>query len=505
MRKVLTPEQMRSSDAAYGMAHGGTYELMEAAGSAVARTALRIAGRVYGTRVSVICGKGNNAGDGFVAARRIKEEGGHAVIIAVEDPSKLTGDAQFAFERLRGVPIFGLTAIDHQLERSDLVIDAIFGTGYRPPLAAEARRAIASIASSGKPVISIDIPSGVDARNGSAGDEAVRADITVALAALKTGHLLGRGRTLSGAIEIAEIGIDDAALVSDTSVPDASDVATALPPRPGDSHKRSVGKVLVIAGSSGMSGAAVLAALGAYRSGAGLVKMAVPQGIAAAIDMAVLEALTIGLPDTANGSIASSAADQVLDLSTSMDAVVLGPGIGREDETSELVRKIVSRLEKPLVLDADGLTPFASDPEALLERNSPTVITPHAGELARLISVGAEQLNEDRIAAATQTATRTGSFVVFKGPGTVVAAPDGRVAIIDKGGPVLATAGTGDVLSGIVGTLLTRSDPFTSAYAGAWLHGRAGDLLFERRGSRGSMASDLLRVLPQVLAEVERA
>lgn len=505
MKKVLTPDQMRAADTAYGQTHGGTYDLMESAGSAVARTALRVAGGAYGTRVLVVCGKGNNAGDGLVAARRIKQAGGHAVVVLIEDPSRLAGDALAAFEKLRGVRVHSLPALDDLLRRSDLVIDAMFGTGFKPPLPTEMVRVAAEIAQSGKPVISIDIPSGVDARTGDADQAAVRADLTVVLAALKPGHLLGKGKVLSGALQVAGIGLPEDSLISETHVPEAHDVARAFPPRPPNAHKRSVGKVLVVAGSSGMSGAAVLAAQGAYRSGTGLVRMAVPENLVSAIDLAVLEALTVGLPATSAGSIASSAVDQVLELSMSVDAVVLGPGIGRDDETSEFVRKIVPRLEKPLVLDADGLSPFTSDPGSLLERHSPTVITPHAGELARLLSADAELLNTDRITAAMSAAKRTGAVVVFKGPGTVVAGPDGRVAIIDRGGPELATAGTGDVLSGIIATLLTRSDPFTSAYAGAWLHGRAGDLLNERTGSQGSVASDLVRVLSEVLEELARA
>lgn len=505
MKKVLSPEQMQAADAAYGQTHGGTYDLMESAGSAVARTALRVAGGVYGTRVLVVCGKGNNAGDGFVAARRIREAGAHAVVILIEAPRSLAGDARAAFEKLRGVPVHFLPSLDDLLRRSDLVIDAIFGTGFKPPVPAEVARAIASINHADKPVISVDIPSGVDARTGSADPAAIRADLTVALATLKPGHLLGKGKTLSGALQVADIGLPDASLISEVHVPEVHDVAKALPARAPQAHKRSVGKVLVVAGSSGMSGAAVLAAMGAYRSGTGLLKMAVPKDLVSAVDSAVLEAITVGLPATSSGSIASSAVDQVLEMSMTVDAVVLGPGLGREDETSEFVRKVVPRLETPLILDADGLNPFASDPGSLLERHAPTVVTPHAGELARLLSNEADRLNDDRVTAATGAAKQTGAVVVFKGPGTVVASPDGRVAIIDRGGPELATAGTGDVLSGVIATLLTRSDPFTAAYSAAWLHGRAGDLLHERTGSRGSIARDLVEALPAVLAELARA
>jgi len=449
MLPVLTPDEMAAVDAA---APEPVSVLIGRAGAAVAREALAVLGGAYGRRVVVVAGKGNNGNDGREAARRLRRRGVRVLVV----------DAADAPERLPA---------------ADLVIDAAYGTGFR----GEYRGPDPG----GAPVLAVDIPSGVVGLTGAAAGEAVRADRTVTFAALKPGLLFHPGRALAGEVVLADIGLDTSG--ARIHVVEAADVAAWVPPRPPDAHKWQAALV-VAGGSPGMTGAAHLVARAAQRTGAGMVRVGSP-GIEYDAGLPT-EAVGIGLPVAGwDGTVLAEA--------TRAGAVVLGPGLGRSAPNEAAVHHVASSARVPLLVDGDGLTLLGDHvAEVVSRRSAPTVLTPHDGEFARL--TGAPP-GEDRIAAARDLAAETGAVVLLKGPTTVVAHPDGRVRLSTSGDARLATAGTGDVLAGIVGGLLGQGvDAFDAAAAGAWLHGRAAC----EGPVRGLVASDVVDGLPAVLAEM---
>jgi len=496
---------MRGADQATIDSGVSSFELMQSAGRAVGRAAVAMMGGAYGRRITVVCGKGNNAGDGMVAATYLHRRGALVSAILIDDPSRLTGDAATAFRQLPPglVSTFDAVALDHETARSLLVVDALFGTGFRGALEGTAAEAAQIVNDSAAAVLSIDIPSGVNGETGAISGIAIRATKTITLAAMKTGLLLNPGAAFAGDVEVADIGITTHDIEGAASMPTAADVAQVLPPRLSTSHKRSVGKVLVVAGSRGMSGAAVLAATAALRTGAGLVWAAVPRSIAAQVDQSAAEVVVADLPQTPDGSIEPSAAPQVMELAAQADAIVLGPGLGGEIETKQFVHKVVRELGKPKILDADAINAFAGHSE-LLAAAGPAVITPHAGELAALLGTSSAEIDESRIECTRQAAGLTGTTVLLKGAPTLVADPWSKLVFVNAGTSILATAGTGDVLAGVIAALAAGGAPlFKASWAGAWLHGMAGRVVGELQGDRGMLASDLLKALPEVIREVE--
>jgi hydroxyethylthiazole kinase-like uncharacterized protein yjeF len=442
---VVTPEEMAAVDAA---APEPVEVLVGRAGGAVARAALRRLGGAYGRRVVVVAGKGNNGADGREAARRLRRSGARVTVLDAGG-----GHAE--------VP------------PCDLVIDAAYGTGFRgrwrPPRPG------------GAPVLAVDIPSGVDGRTGEAADDVLAAVGTVTFAALKPGLLLGRGPELAGEVHVADIGLDvgtaTAGLVTD------GDVHGWLPSRPRDAHKWQAA-VWVVAGSPGMGGAATLVARGALRAGAGYVRLSTPG--AASDDVAPLEAVGRPLPGEAW-------ADEVLADVDRFRAVVVGPGLGRGEDVAAEVRRLVHRCPVPVVVDGDGLAALGSDETATA--GAGTVLTPHDGEYRRL---GGRLPGPDRLGAARDLAGATGAVVLLKGSTTVVADPGGQVLLAAAGDSRLATAGTGDVLSGVVGAFLAAGvDPLRAAAGAAHVHGRAAALGW----ARGFVAGDLPELLPAVLEQ----
>lgn len=444
MIPVLTPEEMAAVDAA---APEPVEVLIGRAGAAVAREALELLEGAYGRRVVVVAGKGNNGADGRAAAVRLRRRG---VRVSVVDAA--AGPAALA--------------------PCDLVVDAAYGTGFRgtwePPDPGDA------------PVLAVDVPSGVDGRTGEAAGPVLAAERTVTFAALKPGLLLGRGPELAGEVRVADIGLDVGGAT--TALVEDADVAAWLPGRPREAHKWQAA-VWVVAGSPGMTGAAALAARGAQRVGAGYVRLSTPGGAPGA--GAPLEAVGTPLP-------AAGWAADVLDGVERFAAVVVGPGLGRDDGTAAEVRRLVDRCPVPVVVDGDGLAALGEHPS--LRRS--TVLTPHDGEHARLTGAAP---GPDRVAAAGDLARAAGCFVLLKGSTTAVAAPDAGVFLVTAGDARLATAGTGDVLSGAIGGLLAQGvDPGRAAAAGAHLHGRAAHL----GPVRGLVAGDLPDLLPAALASV---
>ncbi len=499
--------------------------LMESAGRAVAEAVLVELSFARPGDVLVVCGGGNNGGDGLVAARHLQQIGVPVRVALVGVRGRLAPDAAANLARAKAVEV-PIETGPVRTAGAALVVDALLGTGstraVEGPVAVAIRRIEA--ARPAVRVVAVDLPSGLDADTGQIRGVAVSADATIAIGLPKLGLALEPGRTLAGRILVARIGIADSApgVRPGAALWTEAAAASRLPDRPNDGHKGRFGHVLVVAGARGTTGAAALAALAAARSGAGLVTIACPAGVNDVLEGKCTEPMTVPVPDTAGGSFSLEALEPILALARARDVVALGPGIGRSAETQKLVRELVAEATRPLVLDADGLFPFSTGVRggrrdgdtwsALKARTAATILTPHPGEAARLLGVSAAQINVDRVGAARRLAERAGAVVVLKGAATVVTAPDGRALVTPTGSPALATGGTGDVLTGVIAALLAqapfereirgrkeRVDPFEIAALGAWLHGRAGDQAAARRGRAGLLAGDVVEELPAAL------
>ena len=493
MRPLPTPQEMGAADAAAISAGTPAEVLMDRAGRALAREVLHVAHRRYGLRVALVCGKGNNGGDGFAAARALAREGVAAGCLFVGDLAAVKGAAAHHLGLLRAergrVDSFSSDA----LADADVVVDALFGTGFRGLAEGCAAVAIESMNGSDAPVVAADIPSGVDGETGAAEGPCVQAEATVAMGAQKIGTAVGRGAALAGRVVVADIGIP--VEEGSTFMVEGVDVADVLPARPPDAHKRSGGAVAVLAGSDAMTGAAALAASGAMRMGAGYVTVGSTGGAVSALQGLLPEVLAqvIAVEDHLGPDSLNSFAD-VLEKA---DALALGPGLGRGDAQRELVDRALAEVDVPMVLDADGLNVLEGHTSALERRSAPTVVTPHPAELARLLGTDTEKIQADRLSAVRSAAQGFGCIVLLKGFRTLVARPDGVAVVNPTGGPELATAGTGDVLTGALGALLAaKVDPFEAAWAAAYVHGLAGSLAAEQLGTSGVVAGDVADMLP---------
>ncbi|HET8538264.1 MAG TPA: NAD(P)H-hydrate dehydratase [Anaeromyxobacter sp.] len=484
--------------------------LMDRAGRAVAESALELA--APSGRFVVVCGAGNNGGDGYVAARLLRAAGRDTRILALAPPEKLSADARAVREQAEraGVPIDEageLAAVDAGV--GDVVVDALLGTGLaRAPEGALAG-AIARIEAArvaGARVLAVDVPSGLSADTGRPLGACVRADRTVTFGFQKRGLVLYPGATHAGEVIVADIGIPaEAARRVPVGCELLSEVEARLlvPPRAPDAHKGDAGRLLVLAGSAGKTGAAHLALLGALRGGAGLVTLAARPDVLPFALAGRPEAMSAALDG--KGPLARADLSTLLALAKDVDAIAVGPGIPRGKETAELLRAFLSRAKKPAVVDADGLNALAEAPAAIAELGVPLVLTPHPGEMARLCGNTIDDVQADRIGAATGRAKAWGVTVVLKGARTVVADPEGPPAVVATGNAGLATGGTGDVLAGLCGALLAGGlPPPAAARAAAWVHGRAGDLAARRFGERGLVAGDLGEALGAVWAEWRR-
>ncbi|MFM7616045.1 MAG: bifunctional ADP-dependent NAD(P)H-hydrate dehydratase/NAD(P)H-hydrate epimerase [Actinomycetes bacterium] len=507
MEPILTPAEMAEADRRTIAAGTAFDTLVGRAGRAVARAVLAELGGAYGRRVVLVCGKGDNGADGRVAAAALEARGVRCDVF----------DLEVGVDRGRAT---------RAIDRADALVDAMYGTGFRGALEGDAAWFAEMTGRAEVPVVAVDIPSGVDGGTGSVEGVAVRATRTVSFAAWKPGLLAEPGRTHAGTVTIADIGIDLGAAGADPplALVTAADVAAWFPVRAADAHKWSTGPLMVVGGSPGMEGAPTLAAMAALRTGSGIVWAATPTPdpelccetvartteILQSSDASSADGLPFGVevvrhpvpaePDGPSaGSLGPAAVDAVLAASPRFGALVVGPGLGTAPSVGPAVRRLLAECDRPLLLDADALTALAGDPAPMRARAAaglPSVLlTPHEGEFARL----GGPIGPDRVAAARRLAADTGTTVLLKGPTTVVADPDGRALVVDAGGPWLATAGTGDVLSGLAGSLLARGLPPLRAGAGAaWLHGRAADVA----GHTSLVAGDLVGALPTVLRPV---
>ena len=472
-------------------------ELMERAGAGLAELVQRVAPT---GAIVVVCGKGNNGGDGFVCARLLRRLGREARVLLIGSPDELQGDARTNYERLEGAAPEPFDAA--ALAGAAAVVDAILGTGFAGEAREPAAGAIEAInrVSSGEAtaVVACDVPSGVDASTGEVHGAAVRADATVTFHASKPGLWIAPGKARAGAVEVVGIGIPAGGPADAQLGLIAARVSHAIPRRGRESTKFAAGSVLVCGGSLGLTGAPCMASEAAMRAGAGYVTAFVPGSLNLIFESRLLEVMTVPLPDS-DGSLEPGGAAAVLERAR-LGALVLGPGLGRRPGAFELARTLARDASSPLLLDADGLNAHAGDLPALASRAAPTVITPHAGELARLLESDSKAIDARRLDSVRTAAARAGAIVVLKGDDTLVADPDGRVGVSRGGAPALATAGTGDVLSGVTGAYLAkRMDPFTAACAAVLVHATAGRLAARTVGTEGVIAGDVIEALPQAL------
>jgi hydroxyethylthiazole kinase-like uncharacterized protein yjeF len=510
MKPVLTPEEAGALDRETQARGVPAEALMERAGRAGARAARELAGGAYGRRAVVVCGKGNNGGDGLVAARHLAGWGVRTSVVLLEAAGELREPAASNARRLAETPdvrvrMFDERGLERELSRADVAVDAVFGTGFRGMPEDEWASAIASLNGAGAPVVAVDIPSGVNGGTGAVEGEAVRADLTVTFGAPKLGAVLMPGAERAGIVRVADIGFPEDLLAGRAWLTEPADVAAWLPSRDADSHKRASGVLVVVAGSRAMTGAARLIALAAGRIGAGLVTVAAPEGATPTIQAGLTEPTFLPLPETDRGAVAREAVEPLLETLEGADAVAIGPGLTTEEATAGFVREVVRRSPAPLVLDADGLNAFTGDGAGLRGRRADAVLTPHAGEFARLTGVKPRDLDADRPRHVRALASQSNAVALLKGSRTVIAEPGGRLLVNVTGSPVLATAGTGDVLTGTIGGLLARGvGPAEAAAAGAYLHGLAG-LFAGRDLGEGVLAGDVLAHLPEAVVHVERA
>jgi ADP-dependent NAD(P)H-hydrate dehydratase / NAD(P)H-hydrate epimerase len=513
--KITTAAEMREIDRASSEKFGvPSLTLMENAGSAVAQFILQ--NYREAERIAIVCGKGNNGGDGFVVARKLHSTGRVVEVLLLASPAELKGDAAAMFERLPVRPVVLQTSQELQAESSrslancGLIVDALLGTGFKPPVKGLYAEAIAAMNSVGKPVVAVDIPSGAesDAMTAQAGGGITRADAIVTFTAPRPAQVFGE--LARGPLIVAPIGSPGAAIESKLKleVTTARDLAELLAPRPMDSNKGMYGHVLIVGGSLGKSGAAAMAGMAALRAGAGLVTVATAKSALPNVAGFAAELMTEPLPETDTGGIAVASAKngKLQQLASTMTVVAIGPGIGRHPETVEFVREAVRTLKCPLVIDADGLNAFDGKTELLDGSKRALVLTPHPGEMSRLVGTTVKTVQADRLGVARTFARDHKLVLVLKGNLTVIALPDGTAWVNPTGNPGMATGGTGDILTGMTAGILAQmpNDAARAAVAATYLHGLAGDVAAESMGEHSLVATDLLTGLPGAFRRATR-
>ena len=493
----LDAEEMRATDR-WAIEDRGvpSLDLMETAGRAVAEAA---AERAASGSAAIVCGKGNNGGDGLVAARILAEMGFEADALLLAGSDGLSGDARVNLERFPAARRVDPADVPAALESAGVVVDAIFGTGFAGAPRDPAAPAIEAINGAAAPVVAIDVPSGVNASTGEVEGTAVAADLTVTFHAPKLGHWIAPGKGHRGELRVVPIGIPEGApTVSRTGL--IGERILGLPPRrSAGSTKFSSGQVVIVGGSRGLTGAVCLAAMGAVRAGAGYATVAVPGDLERIFEVKLTEVMSVGCASR-DGFLRPAASGQILGAAERAGCVVLGSGIGREQATQRLIKELTERVEAPMVLDADGLNAHAGRIDGLAERRAPLVLTPHAGEMGRLLQIDAEAVEAKRLETARDAARRSGAVVLLKGDDTIVTDAE-RTAVNPVSSPQLATAGTGDVLAGMIGALIARGlEPFTAACAATIAHSRAGRAAGDRIGDDSVVAGDVIDSIPAGLA-----
>jgi hydroxyethylthiazole kinase-like uncharacterized protein yjeF len=519
---VFTAAEMRALDArAIRELNIPGARLMEAAGTGAARLIARRFGPLRGRRVVILCGKGNNGGDGFVVARRLRAVGARVDVFLLGRRREVRGDAADALRRYAGrvaeiTAEAELDAVERAVGGAHVVVDALLGTGVdgmARGLGASAIERLNHLTGAGEdrpphpPVVALDLPSGLSADHGIPTGPTVRATLTATFGGYKRALLLEPAASWAGEVVVIPLGLPAGETERDvaTFLLEDGDARGALARRPADAHKGQYGHLLVVAGSRGKTGAAALAARAALRSGAGLVTVATPASQQPIIATLGVEHMTHALPETAAGALAKAALGPIRELTAGMDAVALGPGLSLHPEAQALARALVADLPRPMVVDADALSALAGHLDILAGAPGPRVLTPHPGEMARMLGVTVAEIQSDRIEGTRAFAVKHRVWLVLKGARSVVAAPDGRVWLNPTGNPGMAKGGSGDVLTGMAGAFLARGlTPTAALQAAVYFHGLAGDLGRAERGEEGLLASDIVEAIPRALSPASR-
>jgi NAD(P)H-hydrate epimerase len=503
--RVATAREMRDIDKAAIRGFGiGSPILMERAGLSVAS---KIAELYPKKKIIALCGSGNNGGDGIAAARNLHNMGFRAAILMLADKKALSPGcaAQYEIAKRCGVPIGFRKSLSEKDIHGAVVIDAVFGIGLARPVKGSIAAVFDLINKSQTPVVSVDISSGISSDTGEVMGEAIKAACTITFGLPKRGHFLYPGAEYTGRLFIEDIGFPSQLLVSERikSSLIGEDIMSLIPQRQRYSHKGDYGHVLIIAGSRGKTGAALMAAKACLRSGAGLVTLGVPGSLMDIFQGRVVEEMTLPLPDDGKGMLSAKAVPDILNFAASKaDIIAIGPGIGVSQDTEKIISELILKSPLPLVIDADGINSLNNAKKVLKGAKSPVVLTPHPGEMARLLKNSAGDIEKNRVETAISFAKDTGSYLVLKGAPAIVASPEGRAFINTTGNPGMATAGSGDVLTGIISSLLGQGlNPLNASTLGVYLHGRAGDMAAEDKGEHCLIASDIIAFLPDAFRQ----
>lgn len=511
--KVVTAQEMRQIDQQTIEEIGipGAV-LMEHAGTAIVQAIREHFPECQ--RIAVIVGKGNNGGDGLVVARQLAHAGQPIQIFLVSPPESFAGDALTNLQIAQNLDLSITSVLSEdelkgaksQIASADLIVDSIFGTGLRGGVHGFIGEIIGCINETGKPVVAIDLPSGLAADTGIAEGECIQATYTVTMGLPKRGNLIHPGATFTGELEVADIGFPSSVIdAQDIQInwTQPSDAERILPSRPTHSHKGTYGRVFVAAASTGMTGAAALTSAGALRVGAGLVTLGIPKSLNPILEVKLTEGMTLPLPETAEGSLALEAKSHIIAaVERAKSVLAIGPGLSQHPETVALIHSLICESNAPTVIDADGINALSKSTETLSSLSPQSVLTPHPGEMARLIGMTVEALERDRIGIAQRFAETHNVTLVLKGAPTVVASGDGEVWINSTGNAGMATGGMGDVLTGLIAGLIAQRVPaFDAAVLGVYLHGLAGDIVAESIGMHGLMAGDVLNNIPKAIKQ----
>jgi len=492
--------------------------LMESAGRAVVEAIEKHPRLGQTRRPLILCGKGNNGGDGFVVGRYLYQWGAQVEFFLTAKKNEVKGDAKINLEKAvdLDLPIVEVSKKENIPSRikADLIVDALFGTGFAGEIDGYMKDIIEKINSYGIPVLSVDIPSGLHADTGEFSGPSVKANRTVTMALPKIGHFFFPGKEMSGKVSVVDIGVPQHVVEEESinlNLITEEEVKQMMPERPGDAYKGSCGRVILIAGSTGMTGAAFLASLSCLRAGAGMAILGTPKTLNPIMEIKLTEVMTKPLPDVRKkGALALRGLGDIRELLKWGDCCAIGPGLGQHFETIELVRRLVSKLEMSAVIDADGLNALAKDVSLLKECEAPLILTPHIGELSRLNGVPSSEIAKDRIKYASDFAKEYNCVLVFKGAPTIIAEPSGQIYVNPTGNAGMATAGSGDVLTGIIAGLLAqmlmlnkgkdiKEIMLCSALASVFIHGLTGDLAKEAKGEMGMIAGDMMEKIPEAL------
>jgi len=513
--KLLTSEEMRRIDKkAIGEIGIPSIVLMENAGLKVADAIERKYGPLKGKYVYIFAGSGNNGGDGMVVARHLFNQKVKAKIFLLAEKKNIKGDAatNLAITEKMGIPMREITSpafmesLEKELAKADIVVDALLGTGAKGAPRGLMKKVIDLINKHSRNTVAVDIPTGVDADRGEVRGEAIEAKYTVSLAYPKRGLYLYPGMDYAGEIEIADIGIPTG-LEEDkinSELLTLAGISKKLFFRKPSSHKGSFGHLLVIAGSPGMTGAASLTALSALRVGTGLVTLGIPEDLNPILETKLTEVMTLPLPQSKDKTLCKEGFEKIKDFSQKCKAMAIGPGISSTKQTKELISTIIDQLDVPLVIDADGINVLAGELSLLRKYKASLIITPHPGEMSRLVGASVEEIQKDRIGSTIALARSIGAIVVLKGARTVIASKEGNSWVNLTGNPGMATGGSGDILTGIIGGLLTQKlSCLEAAKTGVYLHGYAADLAAQKKGEISLIASDTLETIPEAIRRIK--